>query len=274
MGDSPGAVSMQAGGNLRPPAPAPARAVLCWRRRFALRRPLLTLLLLCACPMQVDDPGGASPGPSAPNAGAPNAGTPNAGAPSSPTSGGGPAGGGLETPPPGAPPEPNADGGAAPSPGQGGGQGDGVPIRIDVQPPDEDAPIWTQARLKSADHVRFSGTVRCEACVASLVLRALPFQPPDELQLGTPPGPLTTLTLSEQGPFTLLVPRGTGPVVLELLVDLDADGRPDRGERMSVVVRDGQLVPDRDRDDLVIDATENGSGPWPTMAPDIAGGGD
>lgn len=252
------------------------RAVLCWHRRSPLRPSLLSpsllvLLLLAACPMQVDDPGGASPGPAAPGASSP-------GAPSINGQGGPNSGNSLETPPPGAPPDPNADGGAAPGtgpgPGQGGGPGDGVPIRIDVQPPDEDEPAWTQARLKSADHVSFSGTVRCEACVASLVLRALPFQPPDELRLGAPPSPLTTLKLADQGAFTLLVPRGTAPVVLELLVDLDNDGRPDRGERMSVVVRDGQLVPDRDREGLLIDATESESGPWPAMAPDIAGGGD
>ncbi len=213
--------------------------------------------------MQVDDRGASSPGPSPGPAASLEAPPPQAPPPGEPASGGAPAaspdGAAAPGPEGAAPPSPNAS--------------DGVPIRIDVQPPDEDDPAWTQARLASADHVTFSGTVRCEACVATLVLRALPFQPPDTLTLGSPPSPLTTLPLAAPGAFTLLVPRGSAPVVLELLVDLDGDARPDRGERMSVVVGDGQLVPNQDRAGLVIDASESGSGPWPAMGPDNAAGG-
>lgn len=147
---------------------------------------------------------------------------------------------------------------------------DSMPIRIDVQPPEEDDPKWTQAKLASADHVTLSGTVRCEACGAGMVLRALPFQAPDALQIAGPPSPLTVLSIKEQGPFSILVPRGTEPIVLELLVDLDGNGHPDRGERMSVVVRDGRLLPDHDQDGFKIDATDSDAGPWPAMGPDNA----
>ena len=200
------------------------------------------LLLLCACPMQVDNQGAATPAPA-------SAPPPAAVAPSP----AGPGAAEVATSP------------SAPPPGA-----DGVPIRIDVQPPDEDEPRWTQAKLASADHVTLSGTVRCEACGAGMVLRALPFQAPDTLQLGDPPSPLTVLPIKEQGQFSILVPRGTKPIVLELLVDLDGDGYPDRGERMSVVVRDGKLIPDHDQPGFTIDATDSEAGPWPTMGPDNA----
>lgn len=207
--------------------------------------------------MQVDDPGKSSPGP----APAPSLESP----PSPPAPSGSPGAEPGATPPEAAP---AGAPGAATSPGSS----DGVPIRIDVQPPREDEPAWTQEALAAEAHVTFSGTVRCEACAAPLVLRALPFQPPDELTLGRPPSPLTALPLSGPGEFTLRVPRGDRAVVLELLVDLDGDGAPDRGERMSVVVRDGQLVPDQDRGGFLIDASEATSGAWPAMGPENASG--
>lgn len=184
--------------------------------------------------MQVDNTGSTTP--------APAGSTPPASAPSAP-------------PGPGAA-EVQAGGQAATPPA-----GDSVPIRIDVQPPEEEEPTWTQAKLASMDHVTLSGTVRCEACGAGMVLRALPFQAPDALQIGDPPSPLTVLSIKEQGAFSILVPRGTQPIVLELLVDLDGNGHPDRGERMSVVVRDGRLIPDHDQEGFTIDATDSEAGP-------------
>lgn len=168
--------------------------------------------------------------------------------------------------PGGMPMDPSATVASAPSPVGAAeamtGQSDAVPIRLDQQPPREDPPSHTQASLKAGDHVTFSGTVRCEGCAAPMVLRVLPFQPPEKLQLGAPPSPLTALPVPTAGPFSIAVPRGADPVVLELLIDLDQNGRPDRGERLAVVVRDGHLTPDADHAGFNIDASESDVSPW------------
>lgn len=186
----------------------------------------------------------------------------------------------------GMPQDPSATVSSAPSPvGEAqpmAGQSDAVPIRLDVQPPAEDEPKYSQQALRAQDHVTFTGDVRCEGCLAPMVLRVLPFQPPGQLNLGAPPSPLTTLAVPKAGPFELSVPRGAEPVVLELLVDLDQNGRPDRGERLAVVVKDGHLTPDQDRAGFVIDASDGEASPWgaaggaadPSSAPPSTGQAD
>lgn len=208
--------------------------------------------------MQVDEAGDNTPT----SASAPAPTTPEASA-----APGAPGGGG-------APQDPSAQVASAPSPvGEAqpmAGQSDAVPIRLDVQPPAEDDPRYTQQALISGEHVTFTGEVRCEGCLAPMVLRVLPFQPPGQLTLGAPPSPLTVTPVPKAGPFSIAVPRSADPVVLELLVDLDKNGKPDRGERLAVVVRDGHLTPDQDRSGFVIDATDGETSPWGAASGDAA----
>lgn len=141
-----------------------------------------------------------------------------------------------------------------------------VPVRLDVRPPTEpDAP--TQEAVRAVAHVTFSGIAVCEACVGSLILRALPFQGPGQSQLTSPPGPLTAVKLPAAGPFQIAVPLGKDPVALELLIDTDEDGHPSRGERLAVAVGNGELLPDQDRAGFVLDGTEPMGGPWSGGAP-------
>lgn len=155
-----------------------------------------------------------------------------------------------------------AGGGPGGANGSGGpARADSVPIRLDVQPPREDPPRYTQAELAGMPHVAFSGTVACEACSGALVLRVTPFQQPGALSGGGAPSPWTSKPLTAVGAFEVLAPKGDDPVVLELLVDGDGDGQPDRGERMAVVVADGELRPNADRAGLRIDASDGALGP-------------
>lgn len=230
--------------------PSPIRALM--RSGVTpLRHALPLLLLLGACPMQVDEAGTGAPTTQA----APGPTTPEAEA----------ASGGM-------PQDPSARVASQPNPVGSAeamtGQSDAVPIRLDVQPPGEEDPKFTQAALKAGDHVTFTGNVKCDGCGAPMVMRVLKFQPPGQLQLGAPPSPLTVLPIPEQGAFSIAVPRGADPVVLELLIDLDKNGKPDRGERLAVVVRDGHLTPDQDRSGFVIDASDSNASPWAAPAAD------
>jgi hypothetical protein len=73
------------------------------------------------------------------------------------------------------------------------------------------------------------GEVACADCSGTILLRVLP-PPPDqgggELVL------VTTATLPSPGPFSLKLPAGLGPVVVQAVEDADQNGRPDRGERI------------------------------------------
>ena len=233
-----------------------------------LNRLALTLIpvFLVGCPMEPDTPDGAAdatagspqrsgPGGSAGGGQGGGAGGGQGGGAGGGAGGGqgGGAGGGA-----GGGPGGSAGGGAAAAGAGGGGKpgGDSVPVRIDVNPPDEPAPQLTQTQVLAGDHVTYAGTAACDGCSDPLALRVTPFQDPRHLQLGSPPGPVTLVSLAAPGPFEIAVPRGTDPVVLELLVDGNANGRPDRGERMAVMVGDGLMVPDRDRDGIALDASE------------------
>ena len=178
----------------------------------------------------------------------------------------------------GMPSDPSATVASAPMPvGQAEamtGQSDAVPIRLDQQPPKEDEPRYTQAELLKRDHVTLSGAIKCDGCAAPMVLRVLPFQPPEKLQIGAPPSPLTVMPVPTQGPFSIAVPRADAPIVLELLIDLDQNGHPDRGERLAVVVRDGRLIPDQDIAGFSIDASDSSASPWSAGGADNPQDGD
>lgn len=213
-----------------------------------MRAALWTLAPLLGCPVSVDTP-------EQPTTSAPEAAQTAADASGADNAGGGVATAGNRA----SPSEPQ---GTAPSP-QGGARADStdapaaasVPIRIDVSPPAEEPPRYTQDALRRQAAVTFSGMARCDGCADALVLRVVPFQDPSALG-GAPAGPLTALTLSRPGPFRLLVPKVEQPIVLELLVDSDGNGAPSRGERMAVIVEDGALIPREDRTDLLLDASE------------------
>ncbi|MDP6931628.1 MAG: hypothetical protein QGG40_01870 [Myxococcota bacterium] len=162
-------------------------------------------------------------------------------------------------------------GGADPAPSEpdpgGGGIGQGAPVsgsvlvRLNTDNRDEPSPKQSQDEVRDADHVIFGGTATCEACDETLVLRISPFVQAGQNSPDGPPGPLTTLELEGPGTFAIAVPRGTSPVVVELLADRDDDARPSRGERMAVLLQDGKLRPQQDISSLVLDVSDQHIGP-------------
>jgi hypothetical protein len=96
------------------------------------------------------------------------------------------------------------------------------------------------------DHVTFSGTIGCDGCTTNLILQAT-----EQIdQSSTPPegGPkmLTSTTVSA-GSYTLLVPRSSSAIVLELVGDADGNGSATAGEWFGVQDGQGQNVADQNR---------------------------
>ena len=121
-------------------------------------------------------------------------------------------------------------------------------------------PDFTQSSVESMEHVSLSGTITCngEGCDTAFVLRITPsFQPTES------DGPLSD-TLKQQeggtitskeisrggGEYTILAPKKTNNVVLELLLDDDGDGKASMGEKFVIYEGGGGISLTKDRTDL------------------------
>lgn len=122
---------------------------------------------------------------------------------------------------------------------------------------------YTQASVKSMDHVTLAGTITCngDGCDVPFILRITPsFQPSEEN------GPLSetmgkenpnvggTITSKEigkgGGDYEILVPKDDGSVVIELLMDEDGDGKASLGEKFVIYEGGGGIGINTDRTDL------------------------
>jgi len=125
----------------------------------------------------------------------------------------------------------------------------------------------SQEQVAAAEHITLSGTAVCTDCTGTLLVRVQQFmeapdgtgeeEPPPPDPNVEAPGPLTTVTLTEAGAFSIKVPKGDGKVVIELLLDEDGNGMPSKGERMAM--HDGGpegLVPSGDADGIRLDASD------------------
>ena len=133
-------------------------------------------------------------------------------------------------------------------------------IKINDSGNGDPPPRHTQEELIDIPHVTFRGTITCsgEGCDAPLVLRIAPFQ--EQSPNGKPAknglgGLITTKKLSGIGDYDILIPKSKKPVVLELLVDNNNDGKPTIDERFAVMERGGQLIPYEDMNTLTIDCS-------------------
>ena len=130
---------------------------------------------------------------------------------------------------------------------------DSLLIRVDRIPPKPILPQKSQEDLVNEKHYTFSGTIVCDDCSATLILRAVPFINPNE------PNTTTNLVTEKEvqvGSFSLLLPNAETAVVLELLVDKDKNGSPSAGEYFAVIDMGGTLIPTRNHKDLVLNATK------------------
>jgi hypothetical protein len=229
-------------------------------------------LLLAGCPTPPESGPGTGGGPGAAGgAGGAGAGGPGAGgnAGGAGNAGNAGAGGNLAG---------NAPGGPAVTP-VGNPETGSILIKITGDISSEPDPSKTQDAIKSGDHVTFSGTASCDDCSESLLVRVMPFVNPEEAGSGTPPGPITTKKLTAVGNYSVLVPKGSTPVVLELLADANDDGKPNAGERLAVLEKAGALKPQGDESSLDLDATDrastfgDGAGANAPNQPDQSGGG-
>jgi hypothetical protein len=126
-----------------------------------------------------------------------------------------------------------------------------------TETPKEGPPKMTQEDVAKGSHVTLSGTIKCDGCTEPLVVRVLPHFAPENSPASTePPGPITTLDLAAAGAYSIKVPKGSDPVVLEVTVDANKDGKPTKGERFAVLDKAGKLVPNADSSGLDLDATD------------------
>lgn len=143
-------------------------------------------------------------------------------------------------------------------------RGDGVLIQVDRAIRSSQGA--TPAQVSATDHVTFSGTIRCDACVESLVLHVVPLDPtgaappPGSLAGGPGRTPLVTAKV-HAGAFSLPVPTVGVPVAIELLVDVDGDLLPTPGERyVRVLDPRAPLWTHSDHTDLLLDASDRPTG--------------
>ena len=82
--------------------------------------------------------------------------------------------------------------------------------------------------------------------------------PPPGAQGEGLPGPLTTVKLDAAGAYSVLVPKGEDPIMVELLVDLDGNGMPSLGDRMASSENGVRtdLIPSEDRTEIDLDGTD------------------
>jgi hypothetical protein len=60
------------------------------------------------------------------------------------------------------------------------------------------------------------------------------------------------ITLESAGPFDIAIPWHGGPVVIEAVEDLNSDGLPSPGERMTVVHEDGAISGRESRSGFIV----------------------
>ena len=135
---------------------------------------------------------------------------------------------------------------------------DAIVIKINNSGNGDPPPQNTQEELRDLPHVTFSGTIVCEGegCDSPFVLRVVPFQ--EQSPTGKPSkngmgGLITIKDISTTGSYDVLIPKSKKPVVVELLVDMNKDGKPTVDERLAVMERGGQLIPYEDIKNLKID---------------------
>jgi len=133
-------------------------------------------------------------------------------------------------------------------------------IKINDSGNGDPPPKYTQAELKERPNVTFSGKIICngEGCDSPFVLRAVPFQeqsPSGNPLTETMGGLITVANIEKKGNFSILVPKSKKPIVLELLVDNNKDGKPTVDERLAVLEKGGQLIPYEKISDLEIDCS-------------------
>lgn len=239
--------------------------------------PLISLAFLlagCPTPPESDGPGG----PGGPGGGPPGK-EGKAGKAGGPVGPGGPGGeggqGGQGAGGPGA----GGPGAGGPGPGERagppeGGFGGGAPagfMKFTQDPPPEGPSQLSQEEVTAGSHITLKGTIKCDECEGDLIVRVQQFREfdPEELKRKeeeaaagepgseeVPDGPYTSAEVSV-GEFSIAVPKGEDPLVIELLLDEDGNGIPSKGERMGIY--DGgpdRLVPSADRDGIELDATD------------------
>ena len=136
-----------------------------------------------------------------------------------------------------------------------------VIVHIVNESPEEPPARFTQEKLKDLEHVTLSGTIDCagDGCDAPMLLRVIPFMAPDSEN--TEDGNdfdahITMKEISGPGPYSILVPKSDTAVVFELLVDINEDGLSNKGDRMAVLEKGGQLIPSKDLKGLNLNATD------------------
>ena len=151
--------------------------------------------------------------------------------------------------------------------GQAGGQG-GPPegqqapsgpvegqllIKVDREPPSGQNPQLSQDELAKEDHVTFKGTASCGDCTGDLVLRVVKFLGPEDQP--SVDDLLTVKKLGGTGDFSILLPESEDPIIFELLVDENQDGKPSKGERFAVLeVKD--KLPTKNQSGFELNASE------------------
>lgn len=222
------------------------------------------VLLLAGCPTPPETASGQR-GPNAKGAGG---GPGNAGTPGGK---GGPGAGG-DGGKAGGPPGGEGKGGAKDGPGGDAAGGKGPPgggptgfMKFTMDVPPEGAAQETQAQVEAGEHVTVSGTAVCKDCEGALILRVnlrepvVGGEPPKEGEPMVLKGPLTSKPLAAAGAFSVVVPKGDAAVVVDLLVDVDNNGYPSKGDRMASSnngKEDSTFIPQEDRADLELDASD------------------
>ena len=113
--------------------------------------------------------------------------------------------------------------------------------------------------MKEIANVSLKGTISCSGddCSAPMILRVVPFQEqsPNGKPLKDSGGIVTLKSIPTLGDYEIIVPKGKSPLVFELLVDSNRDGKPTNGERMSLLERGGQIIPSKDLTGLDLNAS-------------------
>ncbi|MEC7985602.1 MAG: hypothetical protein VX278_10600 [Myxococcota bacterium] len=124
---------------------------------------------------------------------------------------------------------------------------DSITIKINDSGNGDPPPQYTQESIKEIDYVSLKGTISCtgDDCSSPMILRVVPFQEqtPNGKPLKESGGIITVKNISSLGEYEVFVPKGKKPLVFELLVDSNGDGKPTNGERMALLERGGQIVP-------------------------------
>lgn len=133
----------------------------------------------------------------------------------------------------------------------------------------DEPPAPSQDEIQQGDFVIFAGTITCEACVETIVLRVVVVDVPDEVPKPGEPveptapttrAPLAAVPLSP-GAYTVAVPRTDQPVAIEALVDSNADGKPTKGERFALRIDPSTpLLATKDHTGLDLDVTDRPMG--------------